>query len=672
VHFDMTHEWCREGVPSVKEFVRGMADTGSPRMRELLHAGEPVCIESVPDLGPGWEAERMLYEQTGVRSTIVAPIIDGGVLLGTVGFDVIESDRPIAEHDVAAVRSAAGVFGQIMARRDAETEMRQSEQRFRALVAGVPDLLVRVSADGLVLDWRPPRDGQAVATSEAVGRPVAEIFPELAALVERVRRGGRDGITEEAAIDVRTAVGTVSYDTRVTLAGHEVIAVVRDVTAQRELQMSLLHQATHDELTGLANRRLFSERLDAALERGRSGSGFPAVLFIDLDRFKVLNDSQGHEVGDAVLREAATRIERSVRPGDVVARLGGDEFAVLVHRVSSVGDAVSLAERIVKITSEPIVVDDDALVMTASVGVVLGDVDSSTASMLRDADAAMYEAKARGRRRVEVFTAAIHEAALARHQVEHELRRALEVDELELHYQPLWSLTESRWVGAEALVRWNHPVRGLLLPAEFLSVADDAGLMPALGAWVLDRACRDASSWLDLGDDLRVWVNLSADQLTSRTLVSDVVDAIEAHGVVSGSVGVEVTETALVGDVARARSNLGRLRALGVAVALDDFGTGLSSLTHLDSLPLDVVKLDGAFVAGASESGRQHDLIDGIVRLLRRLGVEVLAERVEGSDELEALRALGVDTVQGYHLGRPMPVAALRAFLEVPVGQRST
>jgi diguanylate cyclase (GGDEF)-like protein/PAS domain S-box-containing protein len=664
VTFDMTHEWCKDGIPSVRSFVSGHRDTDSPRMRALLHAGEPVCIESFDDLGPEWDAERELYRHTEVRSTIVAPIIDGGVLVGTVGFDDLTGGRSIAEHDVAALRSAAGVFGQVIARREAEVEMRQSEQRFRALVAGVPDLLVRVAGDGTVLDWRPPGGALEPSGSKEVGRPLASVFPELAPVVERVLARGVEGASEQASLDIEVDDRRASYDARVTLAGREAIAVVRDVTEQRELQISLLHQATHDALTGLANRRLFSEHLDAALDRGRDGGGFPAVLFIDLDRFKVLNDSQGHDVGDAVLREAARRIARSVRPGDVVARLGGDEFAVLVHRVGSVGDAVTLAERIVRVTSQPIDVDGDALVMTASVGVVLGGAVSSTASMLRDADAAMYEAKARGRQRVEVFTDAIHHAALARHQVEHELRRALELDELVLHYQPLWSLAHGRWVGAEALVRWHHPDRGVLSPAEFLPVAVDAGLMPALGAWVLDRACFESACWLDqLDDHLRVWINLSADQLSSKTLVSDVVDALEAHGVAATSVGVEVTETALVGDVALARSNLGRLRALGVGVALDDFGTGLSSLTHLDTLPLDVVKLDGAFVVGAGEPGRQHDLVDGIVRLLRRLGVEVLAERVEGPDELAALARLGVDTVQGYHLGRPMPVTELRGFL---------
>ena len=661
--FDMTHEWCAEGVSSVRHLVTGISDRSAPRMREQLRAGEPVSIASIDDLGPEWAAERESYRHTEVESTIIAPIIDGGELVGTVGFDVLRTDRPIGEHDLAAVRSAAGVFGQILARRSAEVEMRQSEQRFRALVAGVPDLLVRVDHEGRILDWRPPRDGESPA-ADVVGAPVSEVFPELAGLVERVRSRGLDGSTVEAAIDVDSPTGLVSYDTRVTLAGEEAIAVVRDVTAQRELQMSLLHQATHDGLTGLANRRLFSERVDAAIAHGREGGGYPAVLFIDLDRFKVLNDSRGHDTGDGVLQEVAARIERSVRPGDVVARLGGDEFAVLVHRVSSVGDALALAERIVAVTAEPVEIGDESLVITASVGVVLGDASSTTASLLRDADAAMYHAKARGRHRVELFTPAIHEAALARHQIEHELRRALEIDELVLHYQPLWSITTARWVGAEALVRWNHPTRGLLPPAEFLPVAEDAGLMARLGAWVLDRACRDAVRWTSGGaPGLRLWVNLSAEQLTSKVLVSDIVDALETHGVKPGMIGVEVTETALVGDVDQARSNLGRLRALGVAVALDDFGTGLSSLTHLDTLPLDVVKLDGSFVAGAGTPGRQHDLVDGIVRLLRRLGVEVLAERVEGPDELLALEGLGVDTVQGYHLGRPMPVDELCTFV---------
>ncbi|MFP3906042.1 MAG: EAL domain-containing protein [Acidimicrobiales bacterium] len=665
VLLDMTHEWTAPGVPAARPFVTAFPDSTMPRVRETLSCSETVRIASVGALGPGWEADRAAWEATGVESTMVMPLVDGGRLIGSVGFDVCGRARSWSDQEATVLGSAAVSFGQVIARRDAEIEVRRSERRFRALVEGIPDLLIRVDSEGVVLDWRPSAEDPTFLSPDAAsGRLLTEVFPELVWPVERALQHGEAGTSRVEAVEESRGGHVRSYEARVTVAGNEAIVVVRDVTEQQRLQTSLIHQATHDALTGLANRRLFSEHLDDALRHGRRSGAFPAVLFIDLDQFKVLNDSQGHDVGDAVLRAAADRLTRSVRPGDVVARLGGDEFAVLSHRIPSAADALSLAERVVAATSEPVQVEGEDVVITSSIGVVVAVADSTVASVLRDADAAMYHAKAMGRRRVELFTEEIREAALARHQVEHDLRRAFDTDELELYYQPLWSLVEGGWVGVEALIRWNHPVRGLLAPDQFLPVAEDAGLMSRLGAWVLDRACRDARRWLvHRHAGVRVWVNLAADQLMSPTLVGDVMAALDAYQLPSDAMGVEVTETAVVGDIAQARATLAELRRRGVKVALDDFGTGLSSLTHLDALPLDVVKLDGAFVGGAASEGRQRDLVDGIVTLVKRLGLEVLAERVEAQADLDALSALGVDSLQGYFLGRPMRVSELPSFL---------
>lgn len=683
VHLDMTHEWCAPGIEHARPFVVGVPDHASPATRAAFRRGETIRIEWVPGLGDEWAAERESYRRTGVDATLMMPVFDGGRLTGAVGFDACHGRRRWTDHEVALLGSATVSIGQVLARREAELEVRRSEHRFRALVAGMPDLLLRVAADGTILDWRPPTDldpddeaappagrvirDRAPTPADAIGRPLTEVWPELVGPVGHAFEGEEHRASRTTAFQVGHGPDSASFEARVTRAGHEVIAVVRDVTTERELQMSLLHQATHDALTGLANRRLFSELLASALEHGQQTGAYPAVLFVDLDQFKVLNDSQGHDVGDAVLCTAAERLGRSVRPGDVVARLGGDEFAVLSHRVANVADAVGLGDRLVASTGQPILVEDQEVVITASVGVVLADEQSTVASVLRDADAAMYEAKARGRRRVELFTEQIREAALARHQVERDLRRALETDQLRLCYQPLWSVAEHRWVGVEALIRWEHPDRGLLTPDQFLPVAEEAGLMPHLGSWVVQRACADARHWLvDEHPGIRVWVNLAADQLMAADLVESIVAALDAHGLDSSAIGVEVTETAVVGDVALARANLAGLRSAGVRVALDDFGTGLSSLTHLGNLPLDVVKLDGAFVGGATGNGRPRHLVDGIVSLVKRLGLEVLAERVETRADVEALQALGVDALQGYFFGRPMPAPELVERLSRP------
>ncbi len=680
VHLDMTHEWCAPGVDAARPYAVGVPDHEWPAARDAFRRGETIRIESVADMGDDWAAERESYATTGVQATLMMPLFDGGRLMGSVGFDACDRPRDWSDHEVALLGSATVSIGQVLARRDAELELRRSERRFRALVAGIPDLLIRVDANGTVLDWRPPTDlddhdtpatvaeratrYRAPTPAAVIGRPLAEVYPELAGTIDAALVGEEAQPSQTVAFQVPSGTETASFEARVTRAGQEVIAVVRDVTTEHELQTTLLHQATHDALTGLANRRLFSEHLADALDHGHRSGAYPAVLFVDLDRFKVLNDSQGHDVGDTTLCAVAERLADSVRPGDVVARLGGDEFAVLSHRMGSESDAVTLGARVVDATGEPVLVDDQEVVITASVGVVLAAAESTVASVLRDADAAMYEAKARGRRRVELFTDDIREAALVRHQVEHDLRRALDSDQLRLRYQPLWSLVERRWAGAEALIRWEHPERGLLTPDEFLPIAEDAGLMPRLGSWVVHQACADARRWLaEDHPGVRAWVNLAADQLMAADLVETVTAALDAHGLDASAIGVEVTETAVVGDISLARANLAGLRAIGVLVALDDFGTGLSSLTHLGSLPLDVVKLDGAFVSGVTGQGRQRDLVDGIVSLVKRLGLEVLAERVETHSDAEALDALGVDSLQGYYLGRPMPASDLVEFL---------
>ncbi|MGY6499428.1 MAG: sensor domain-containing protein [Acidimicrobiales bacterium] len=671
IHLEMTHEWCAEGVAPIGDALSGHSHDALPALRDALHRGDTVRIDSFDDLDDRWEAERRAYGAGGVRSTLIMPVTSAGQLLGSIGFDVLSDQRTWSEQETTLLRSAATAVGQLLGRRAAELEVRLSEQRYRALVSGIPDVLIRVGRDGVVRDWQGELDDVTVdgqSAESGVGRPLAGMCPQLHAVAERAFAHPRpEGEPLVESVQVRSGLQPRSFEARVTVAGDEAIMVVRDVTEQDRLQRSLVHQATHDALTGLANRRLFTDELHKALDHGRITGSFPAVLFIDLDQFKVLNDSQGHDTGDSALQRVAERLDASVRPGDLVSRLGGDEFAVMSHRVAGNRDATAVADRIVAALAEPITVAGEDLVITASVGVVVADADSTASSILRDADAAMYHAKARGRRRVELFTPDIHEAARARHRLEHDLRRALETDELELHYQPIWSITENRWTGVEALARWNHPSRGLLAPGLFLPVAEDAGLMPLIGLWVLDRACRDARRWQTPdAAPFRVWVNLSSDQVVSSSLVAEVTAALAAYELDPSAIGVEVTETAVVGDVSRVCFNLARLRSMGVKVALDDFGTGLSSLTHLDRLPLDVVKLDGAFVAGAGSRDRPYDMVEGIVALVRRLRLDVLAERVEQETEMAALRAIGVDAVQGYFLGRPAPADLVDGLIASP------
>jgi diguanylate cyclase (GGDEF)-like protein/PAS domain S-box-containing protein len=666
-----THEWCAPGIPSQLGELAAMPQAELPTLMTELRHHRTVHLPDVAGLDAPWSAEQKRFTELGLRSVLVVPMSTDGALVGFVGFDAVRAPRSFSDDEINVLRSAGAAISQLHARVQADTAIRRSEARYRALVAGVPDLLVRVDDGGRVLDWRPGTQTGFSPASAAVGRPLSEVAPEVAdALRQADLRSGSARPTAVVGVEAHGAsTPPRSLEVRITTAGGESIILVRDVTEQRQLQASLLHAANHDTLTGLANRRLFATRLEGALRHtatDRKVTTTTAVLYIDLDGFKVLNDSLGHDVGDLILVALAARLQESVRPGDVVARLGGDEFAVICHRVTSEDEARSAAERIVEALSTPVRAGADDHVVTASVGVVVADATSTPGDLLRDADAAMYRAKARGRRRVELFTPDIHEAARARHRTEHDLRRAIDLDQLRLHVQPVWSIPGRRWVAAEALVRWQHPERGLLGPAAFLAVAAEVGLTRTIGRWVLAEACRAAVTLRAeavLEHDLTLWVNLAAEQLTEPHLSEEVCAQLELAGLPASALGVEVTETAVVSDVAAVRGNLERLRASGVRVALDDFGTGLSSLTYLDELPLDVVKLDGSFIAGIVDDARARDLVAGIVALVHGLGLQAVAEGVETAAQMAVLEEIGVDAVQGFHIGQAVPPAAMARLL---------
>ena len=666
-----THEWCAPGVSSQLHELTAMPQAELPQLLAELRSHRTVHLPDIAGLDVPWVAEQKRFTELGLRSVLVVPMSTDSALVGFVGFDAVRAPRTFSDDEINVLRSAGAAISQLLARVQAETAIRRSEARYRALVAGVPDLLVRVDEGGRVLDWRPGNQTGFSPASAAVGRALHEVAPEVADALRRAQvPSGSTRPTTVVGVEAHGAsTPPRSLEVRITTAGGESIILVRDVTEQRRMQTSLLHAANHDALTGLANRRLFATKLEGALGHTatvRKVTTTTAVLYIDLDGFKVLNDSLGHDVGDLVLVALAERLLESVRPGDVVARLGGDEFAVICQRVTSEDEARSAAERIIEALSTPVRAGGEDHVVTASVGVVVADATSTPGELLRDADAAMYRAKARGRRRVELFTADIHEAARARHRTEHDLRRAIDLDQLCLHVQPVWSIPGRRWVGAEALVRWQHPTRGLLGPADFLGVASEVGLTRTIGRWVLAEACRAAVTLRAdavLEHDLTLWVNLAAEQLTEPHLSEEVTTQLAITGLPPSALGVEVTETAVVSDVAAVRGNIERLRAIGVRVALDDFGTGLSSLTYLDELPLDVVKLDGSFIADIAGDLRARDLVAGIVALVHGLGLQVVAEGVETATQMAVLEEIGVDAVQGFHIGESVAPAAMSRLL---------
>ena len=437
----------------------------------------------------------------------------------------------------------------------------------------------------------------------------------------------------------------------------------------RFLTGALRHRSLHDPLTGLANRRLYFTALDEALERAREDqrAGSVAVLFLDLDGFKYVNDSLGHQVGDALLEAVADRLQVIARPEDLTARFGGDEFALLCRDVDHEDDALAIGRRINEALHTGFQIGEHELRVSASVGVALsGGTDADSGTLVRDADAAMYAAKARGRARCELFGQTLRKRMVERLNVENELRPALERDQLEVHYQPIVSLESQRIVGVEALIRWRHPVRGLVSPGEFIPVAEETGLIVPIGRMVLERACVQIAAWDASGGPLAgisLSVNLSARQLPHPELLANIETALRRARIAPSRLTLELTESTLMDEDAGPAETLAALRRHGVRLALDDFGTGYSSLSYLQRFALDEIKLDRSFTAGIGHGGSEDAITGAVLALASALGVPVVAEGIEHDHQAETLRGLGCTYGQGYLFARPAPAIDLEADL---------
>jgi diguanylate cyclase (GGDEF)-like protein len=461
--------------------------------------------------------------------------------------------------------------------------------------------------------------------------------------------------------------------------GRQLGRVVERIRAQEQVA----HQATHDSLTGLANRLLFSDRLTLVLERAERRGSVAALLFLDLDRFKEVNDTLGHTAGDTLLREVADRLKAALRASDTLARFGdeteftlarfgGDEFVVLCDELAAEGDAVRVAERVQQALLGPIVLEGKEHVITASIGIVVAGAEHrEAADLLRDADIAMYRAKEGGPGRWEVFDERIRDRALERVAIERALRHALHAGELRLHYQPVVALDDGTLQSLEALVRWEHPERGLLLPDEFVPIAEESALILQLGAWTMREACEQAQRWrAEFGyrAPLPVSVNVSARQLAQADLPASVSQVLVETGLSPADLAIEVTETALIEDASVAAASLRALNALGIKILLDDFGTGFSSLSHLQRFPIDALKVDRSFVQDLGTGG-EGAIVRAITAMAGALGLEVVAEGVETAAQAAEARALGCARAQGYFYARPAPAAAIEALF--PPGLRA-
>ncbi|HYM15257.1 MAG TPA: EAL domain-containing protein [Dehalococcoidia bacterium] len=558
-------------------------------------------------------------------------------------------------------------FRDVTAERRAEAALRQSEERFRSLVQNASDLITVVDADTTILYQSPAIEHVLGHDSEAlVGTRLAllmhpdDIAP-VATFLEQLPAPGTTPSPVEARLRHRDgtwhAVEIVGTDQRRDPAVRGLVLNIRDISERMALETQLRYQAFHDPLTRLANRTRFSERLEHALQRSRRSKALLAVLFIDLDNFKSVNDGLGHAAGDRLLVEIGRRIRDCLREHDTAARFGGDEFAILAEGVTGADDARAVARRIFDGLEVPFDLGGRELFVRASIGVALNSGgDEDVGRMMRNADVAMYAAKERGKGRCEVYQASMDRSMLERLELLGDLQRAVERGEFVVHYQPTVRLDTGEIVGAEALVRWNHPQRGLLPPAQFIPLAEESGVILPLGRWVMREACETMRRWQGLyprAPRMKVGINVSVRQMQEPGFTDEVAATISRSGIDPADVVLEITESVMLEDIEAMVEVLDQLKRIGVQLAIDDFGTGYSSLSYLRQFPFDVLKIDKSFV-DSDDDDHHKDLSQAIIELGRTLNMEIVAEGVETAEQARRLHSLGCRVGQGFLFARPM------------------
>jgi diguanylate cyclase (GGDEF)-like protein/PAS domain S-box-containing protein len=589
-------------------------------------------------------------EERVVRHRGVPEVTDSGRVLKVVGTMMDETERVEAER----VRLEA----------EAQFEIGFEQSAIGTVIANADGSPIRVNAAVCALLDRTP--------DLLIGRHMGEYtHPDDVPLAQAVRAkvaAGHDTYQDERRY-IRPDDSVVWASSHVTVVRNDEGEVnyffvqLEDITSRKLMEQELAHQVLHDSLTSLPNRTLLSERLAHGLAGSQRRGAKVGVMFLDIDQFKLVNDSMGHTSGDDLLRHAAVQIAGAIRPGDTVARFGGDEFVVVCDDVTTL-ETQQIAERVMAALSVPCRIGDQELAITVSLGVAVADDGSTSESLLRDSDAAMYRAKERGGGRIELFDEALRSKTERRTATASAMKRALENNQFTVHYQPVVDLATGTMVSTEALLRWEHPDRGLVGPDEFIPLAEETGLIVPIGAWVLEEACRQLVQWQVIDPSLSVAVNFSVRQMLAPDVVDLVTSVLARTGARPTDLCLELTESVFMADVEYFGKTLDDLKALGVRLALDDFGTGYSSLSYLKRFPFDTVKVDRSFVDGLGTEPHDSVLVAAIVAMADALGLDVIAEGVETDDQLANLRRLRCGQVQGFYLARPMPAAALTRLVE--------
>lgn len=630
-------------------------------------------------LTPGWWAEHLHPDDRERALATFAQLPQRGELQCEYRFfcPVSNGYRWLRDHrrlHAAGVGEAVGSWLDITDLHGLQARLHEREQLLRKIIETEPECVKLLDPDGNILEINPA--GLVMLQSDdpgdVIGRPVERfVAPEyqsrLRAATQRVASG-------EPAILEMEIVGLKGRRRRVEqhaapLYGHDgrirsILAVVRDISERADAESQVHYLAHYDLLTGLPNRALFRDRLLQAMAQAKRSDTLIAVMFLDIDDFKDVNDTLGHAVGDQLLKEIAQRIRSCMREYDTVARFGGDEFGIIQTDVQTVEAAADLAERVLGMLGEPFHIEGHEIHSGASVGMTIYPFDDAQAdALLRNADMAMYKAKREGRNRFQFYVAELNEMVQRRAALERDLRIALQKQQFRLHYQPQLDLATGRIVGVEALLRWRHPERGEISPAEFIPVAESSGLIMPIGDWVLRTACREARAWQDAGlPPVRVAINLSAMQFRHRNLLDTITSALAESGLEPRWLEVELTESLIMRDVRATIDTLQHLHELGVQIAVDDFGTGYSSLSYLTRFPVSKIKLDKSFV-------RDVDKRDGaaiartVIALGHSLNMKVMAEGVETEYQLRFLREHACNEVQGYYFSRPMSAGAIQRLL---------
>ena len=681
VMFDQEHRMLRQRAGEAAALLTNLVTQSQASTKSLVAValatnGNPKIFQEAagrdPALAGGGAAA--LVEADGGRSRVVAAqgkaLAPGQELSGEAGAAVVR-----------ARTTDTFVNTRVMVGPDGERRIGQAMR-----VDAAPDSLVIYRESVL----RPPGQRRQLTSTQPFSEIETALYagpkPEPDQVVLATRALPIPGYTVNHVIDVgadkwllvvaanRSLIGTLAGREPWLLFARGLIVTVLVTALVEVLQrrrryasaLELAHQAVHDALTGLPNRLQVADRLEQALARSSRTGAEVTVLFIDLDRFKLINDGRGHAAGDELLVAVADRLRHVVRGGDIVARFGGDEFVVVCEDQTAAFEASLVAGRILDALREPVVVDGQEIFLSASIGIAMADGTGSPETLLRDADAAMYRAKEKGRARCEFFDATMRTEALVHLETQSALHRALERDELRVFYQPVVDLASGTVTGVEALVRWEHPQHGLVPPASFVPLAEDTGLIVPIGAWVLDQATAQVARWRERawGRGLTVNVNLSARQLRQPDLIPALMSALLESGTDPSLLCLELTETTFMEDARSHREVLDAIQGLGVGLAIDDFGTGYSSLTYLKRLPVSVLKIDQVFVGGLGRHASDTAIVKSVIDLAHALGLVVVAEGVEDGDQVAHLRRLGCDLAQGYYFARPQAAEDLEAQLE--------